>query len=301
MNMNINEFKKECKELDFPIEAINSLSEVFEKILSIDESAGMLEVTEKEYSLSFIPGGIAQRQFDFENLCEKYGIHSYQAQMIFYIVLIPCLRAKYVEKNIPMSIFRDSMADLRCKLYECYNVYGIWGSFVAVWFSRFFNFTLYGIGRLEFVPYGMEFDFESQKNGFIAKGEPVIDVHIPSKGRLPHDEVIASYKAALDFFKNHLHLSPRAFVCESWMLFPKHREIIPECRNIIDFMNDYELTELLPGEGMGDLWRIFNTNDYSDISKLPRDTYMQRQYADFLMSGGIADGAKGIFFVKDLK
>ena len=185
-----------------------------------------------------------------------------------------------------------------CKLLECHAVYGIWSSFVAVWFSRFFNFTLYGIGRLEFVPYRSEYDYESE-NGIIKKGESVIDVHIPSSGKLDRSVVLESYKEAYSFFTNTLRLAPKAFVCESWLLFPKHREIIPKCKNIIDFMNDYETVIVEDDCGGSDLWRIFGGCDTSVPEKLPRDTYMRSQYAEYLINGGVPGFAKGIFFIKD--
>ena len=204
-----NSFTDTCRYLDFPGEAIESLCTQYEKIRLCPTTADYICKVFEEYSSNSLTESLYTHQVNFEKLCQDIDVHSYSSQMIFYICLVPALWDKYLERGLPEEIFRDSMADLRCKLFECYRLYGIWGSFVAVWFSRFFNFTLYGIGRLEFAPYSCDFDFTLTKNGrsyCIKKGDPVIDVHIPSRGRLPHEEVLDSYKRALEFFK--------LFVCQ---------------------------------------------------------------------------------------
>ena len=296
-----NSFTDTCRYLDFPGEAIESLCTQYEKIRLCPTTADYICKVFEEYSSNSLTESLYTHQVNFEKLCQDIDVHSYSSQMIFYICLVPALWDKYLERGLPEEIFRDSMADLRCKLFECYRLYGIWGSFVAVWFSRFFNFTLYGIGRLEFAPYSCDFDFTLTKNGrsyCIKKGDPVIDVHIPSRGRLPHEEVLDSYKRALEFFKNTLKIDATAFVCESWMLFPEHKSIIPEAKNLLDFMNDYSIVH--DGKSRDDLWRIFYCFVGEDYDIIPQNTYLQRQYVEFMKNGGEVGWGQGICFSKDI-
>ena len=289
-------FEDTCKYLDFPEEAIESLLVQYGKISGDARAADFMYKVYEDYKNDSLSESLYNLQYSFEKLCQEIDVHNFSSQMIFYLCLVPALYEKYKKRGIPEEIFRDSMADLRCKLFECYRLYGIWGSFVAVWFARFFNFTLYGIGRLEFAPFSCDYDFTCAE-GSVKKGDPVIDVHIPSRGRLPHDEVIKSYKMAYEFFKNTLNIDAKAFVCESWMLFPKHEQIIPEAENIMAFYRDYHIVEegLMPGGD--DLWRIFYCFVRDNYELLPRKTYLQRRYAEFLENGGVSGWGKGICFV----
>lgn len=288
-----NSFEDTCRYLDFPEEAIESLAFQYNKIKRCPPAADFICGVFEDYKNDCLKDSLYALQGSFEKICQEIDVHSFSSQMIFYLCLVPALYDKYLARGISEEIFRDSMLDLRCKLFECYRLYGIWGSFVAVWFARFFNFTLYGIGRLEFAPYSCDFDF-SYDGGQIKKGDPVIDVHIPSRGRLPHFEVIDSYKRAYDFFKNTLKIDAKAFVCESWMLFPEHEKIIPEAENIMAFYRDYTIVHkgLYP-EG-DDLWRIFYCFVKDNYDMIPRKTYLQKQYAEFLEHGGISGWGQGI-------
>ena len=308
-------FESTCEYLQFPAEATEALSFQYGKIKCDPSSSELLSKVYEEYRDGCLSRSLYEYQISFEKICQEIDVHSFQSQMIFYICLVPLLYDKYLEKGIPESIFKDSVADLRCKLFECHRLYGIWGSFVAVWFSRFFNFTLYGIGRLEFALYNADEDIRPEiKNRLttsgsaqetlaaskcaipyvIKKGDALIDVHIPSRGRLPHEEVISSYKAAYDFWKNTLKIDAKGFICESWMLFPKHEEIIPEAENLMSFYRDYDIYEKGYDDG-DDLWRIFYVFANKDcLELLPRKTYLQKKYAEYLENGGKSGWGKGV-------
>ena len=107
-----------------------------------------------------------------------------------------------------------------------------------------------------------------------------------------------SYKRALEFFKNTLKIDATAFVCESWMLFPEHKSIIPEAKNLLDFMNDYSIVH--DGKSRDDLWRIFYCFVGEDLDIIPQKTYLQRQYVEFMKNGGEVGWGQGICFSKDI-
>ncbi len=236
---------------------------------------------EKDNTLSY------SMQEEFEKLAKP--IHSYPAQMIFYMALLPALEKKYGEKNLPEDYFDRVLFDLRAKLLECKTVYDIWGSFVAVWFSRFFHFTLFGIERLEFAPYHADYDYEGQGVS-IKKGDFVIDVHIPSGAPLSHGAVMRSYRKAAE------HFGTNVFVCESWMLYPAHSEMLKDCPNLMAFYRDYDVVE--SGQHTGDLWRIFGADHEKSPEDLPTDTTLRCVYAERLQAGLPVGWGKGIFVLK---
>ena len=226
-------------------------------------------------------------QEGFEQIAKP--VHCYEAQMLFYMAFLTGLEEKYRQRHLPDAFFDRVLFDLRAKLLECHTVYGIWGSFVAIWFSRFFNFTLYGIERLEFAPFYAECDYEGQ-GVTVKKGDFVIDVHIPSGAPLPYEAVIRSYRAAAEFFDCNV------FVCESWLLYPAHGEMLAECPNLMAFYKDYDVWE--SGESTDDLWRIFGAMHEEAPENLPRDTILRRVYADRLEKGLPVGWGKGVYVLK---
>ena len=286
-----------CREFRFPAEA--------EQSLLADLSAFTADERAKELLDGYVNGYTGAWSIDhgkaldeLSDMADTVGVSPYAVHMIFYILLSPKLRELYREKGIADEVFRDSMDDLRCKLYECKTVCDVWGSFVAIWFSRFFNFTLYGLGRLEFAP--LRFRGEYEKNGNILHdGDFVIDVHIPSKGRLPYEAVEDAYRRAAKFFEKETGGKP-VFFCESWMLDPGHDRWLDPVKhaNLLRFQHDFDLTRT--GHDSGDLWRIFgrdaNPSDRADIEALPEKTSLQRAYKTRLLAGDLPGWGEGVYF-----
>jgi len=48
------------------------------------------------------------------------------------------------------ELFWDTIADLKFKLIECHDVYGIWGTFVASWYPWFYTMHRFKLGRLQY-------------------------------------------------------------------------------------------------------------------------------------------------------
>ena len=73
--------------------------------------------------------------------------------------------------------------------------------------------------------------------------------------------------------------------CGSWLLYPRHREFLPEKSNILKFLNDFEIVSWEEKENFGDAWRVFGR--YADLpfEQLPRDTSLRKAFAEWLCSG----------------
>ena len=285
-----------CLSIGFPAEASNFLADANEKLFSLPQARELIEESVAEYKegkdFSF-----SMRTEHLAELSPLTGVHPYTSDMLFYLQHSPLLKEKYAEKGLPEEMFDGAMRDLLCKLYECREVYGIWGSFVAIWFARFFHFSLYTLGRLEFCLCGAPFDYE--KNGLrIEKGQPCIDVHIPSCGKLARGELEDSYRRAAEFFAPQL-VSPPVFHCHSWLLFPWHREALPEESGIRRFAEDYDMVRPTPDEG--DLWRIFGGEDTERPETLSENTLLRRVYKRRLIEGQEIGGGEGMFFLSHFK
>ena len=150
----------------------------------------------------------------------------------------------------------------------------------------------FALGRLQFEL--IEFEDEYAKDGLILhKGDPVINVHIPSCGTLDYEKVRDAYARAAEFYKDVMGTYPLVFVCESWLLFPAHKEILPENSNIRRFLADYGVyrTE----ETNKDLWRIYYGAEQNDFANLPEHTGLERAYKKWLLDGHMAGQSWGVY------
>ena len=211
------------------------------------------------------------------------------------------LREKYAERDLPETIFWDSMTDLRAKLVECRAVYGINGSFVASWFHGFFEMTRFALGRLQF-----EITELSREEPYTCRGRSVreddklIGMHIPSLGPLTVDLMLDAFKRAYNFPLFSEVRVPGTdwmpFCCGSYLLYPPHYDFLPPQSNILKFMDCFDIIDYSDSEEFNDKWRIFANYKDAEPADLPRDTSLRRAFADRLLAGGKTGHGWGIFF-----
>lgn len=217
------------------------------------------------------------------------GVHTYTLQLLYCIALLPAALQKWRQAGLSDTLFHDSMADLAYKLTECHKMYGIWGSFVAGWFDRWFNVTRVALGRLQFetVPAGI---FDVLKKDCCINGvtihpeDTLINVHIPSCGHMPYSSVLDAYRQAAAFFAPVLQGRTPVFVCYSWLLWPEGEKFLPPHSNVLPFMRDYTIIFSHTDQGQN-LWRSFYVEYKGDPSVLPRNSSFNRAYADWLCAG----------------
>lgn len=226
-------------------------------------------------------------------ISDAAGVPVFTVDLLILIALSEELKALYVKENIDLSVWHNSMCDLLYKCIECRLVYGIWGTFVTWWFDEFYRLNRFGLGRLQFE--SARLGSEYKKNGVtLTPDSTVINVHIPRTGtRLDADSRADSYRLAADFFRERMELDS-VFMCESWLLFPRHLEICSGTSNIRGFMSDYDIIESGYYDGYAECWRLFDMLT-DDISKLPADTSLRRSYIDMMKRGEPVGWGKGVF------
>jgi hypothetical protein len=164
-------------------------------------------------------------------------------------------------------------------------VHGIWGTFVPAWYRGFFKLNLFGFEKLQFEV--ISFRREYQKNGVVLTPESkVLNTHIPRTGtKLDPESLRASYRKGAAFFRKHFGMDTPVFVCNSWFLFPKNREVLSPSSNLLRFMSDFEIAEWGEYQDYEQVWRLFDKNYESDVDKLPQDTSLRKAYADWIRLG----------------
>ncbi len=208
-------------------------------------------------------------------LSEECGVPSQTLRQLPLIASLDAAEARYRALGLSGEMFRDSFADLLWKTLECGRRHGVWGSTAALWTWGFFEFRIFGLGRLQFEP--VEY-----------AGAPALSVHIPSSGPLRHPDCADSYARAADFF------GLRRFVCDSWLLHPVCRGL-PEGSGIRSFAADYELQFVTDDPKFLDVWNIFGCAWTGSAADLPADTTLRRLWRDYLLRGGVPGRGYGLY------
>ncbi len=155
-----------------------------------------------------------------EEIGKAAGLSPYTVWLLLLIEAAQNVREAFRQDGVPEQVFWDTFADLRYKVVECKEIYGVWGNFVAFWYPIFYTRDIVKLGRLEFENSTWNSEKPYEKNGFtVKKGDKVKSIHIPSSGE-PFDEAarLASYQRAYEFFKDELNGGPLVCVCHSWLL-----------------------------------------------------------------------------------
>ena len=218
-------------------------------------------------------------------LSARIGLQEYTGNVILLICMSETLKAYYKEAGMDESVWHDSMIDLKYKLDECHCVHGIWGIFVPNWYKGFFRMTLFGFPKLQFeaVPFGRHYE----KDGIVLTPDStVLDTHIPrTGGRLDEAGRIHSYQLGAAFFAKHFGITQPVFVCHSWLLFPRNKEILSPQSNLYAFISDFDIIESGEYDTYKAVWRLFDRHYEGDVDALPQDSSLRRAYADWIRKG----------------
>ena len=289
----LEHFKLFMDTLNFPEEAKADLLKVREEFVKTDYYKEF-EAFFEEYEADYKNYNNNDNRKRLEKIAEDSDFLEEQLYMIYFIGLSQHLMKLYEENGISLDIYWDSMSDLRAKLFECKQVYDIWGTFVGGWFIGFFRLERFKIGRLEYEEVKFELD-EYKKHGIDLKnGDTVINIHIPSGEPFTFDIRLASYKRAYEFYKQHRKGDLLTFVCGSWLLYPGNKEFYPENSNIIDFADDFEIFAFASDDEFHDSWRVFGKPNETPFEELPDDTSLRRAYKKRLSEKGDFGVGKGI-------
>ncbi len=262
--------------IEFPKEASDYFEEVYAKIENDKDLMSRLDALEALYYESF---NSEELENGLSELSEKSGFHKYTIDML--LALYACVRLKemYLAKGYTVEFFAHNMKDLTYKLDECKKLHNIWGSFVFPWFAGFYKMTRFALGRLQFEPKVLDFEFRD----ILKSGDTVINVHIPNCGPLTPESVQESLKMAYDFFGPNYE-NKLIFMCISWLLYPPTAILSPEGSNMRKFYELFDVVDEKESPEDYDLWRVFYT-ETKDYKSLPRETSLQRNFYDYLNSG----------------
>lgn len=282
------------KKFDYEAEAAASLIAAYDKLASCEPAfkrfCELLSEYDKSYSADDIKSAIAE----MAELSKAAKIHEYEGHFLLLSCYAKALPRHYESAGLDLKICDTVLLDLKYKLIECKAVKGIYGTFVATWFARFFALTRFAFEKLQFeiVDFGADFECDGVK---LTPESKVINVHIPrTGGRLDKEARNASYAAAAEFFSSRID-GPIVFVCHSWLLFRRHKEFLKPDSNLLAFANDYTICAEGEYENYNEIWRLFDVEYNEDHSKLPANTSLRRAYIDLMNKGEKTGWARGVY------
>lgn len=188
---------------------------------------------------------------------------------------------RYQERHIPSAVYTATMGCFSRFLAECKTEYG-WMYFDRGWWTyRQTSMQLFRIGALEY-----EFSHH--------EGQPALAIHIPSDADLSSGSVDRSLRQAESFFAAYFPEYRYAYyTCNSWLLSPKIRPLLPEHSHILAFQRRFHiLRETF--ENREYIECLFQAPPDTDRSALPESTSLQRKVKALLLDGGSVSCAYGV-------
>lgn len=286
-----------CRELDFPAEAEKALLKAADAVLANQNASDVLHSELARYQndeTRDLGRGFKAVQAAAEPLPVETGT----VELLYYILAAEHLKELYAKAGYSDEMYLDAMADLRCKLFECYNVKGFWGSFVNNWYDWFFSLDRFALGRLQYERCTMPPCISPDGKICFKGNEKAINIHIPSRGPLDPEDVLDSFNKAAAFYADEFPGDYVLLRCRSWLLFPGHEVMLPESSRIRQFSEMFTHLYTDIDKTKHDMWHIFGSADIDDPATLPRDSGLRRAYADWLADGKPVGSAMGIRYVK---
>lgn len=117
------------------------------------------------------------------------------------------------------------------------------------------------------------------KNLTVKKGDAIKAIHIPASNEPFNKEArLESYKKAYNCFcdadKNEILVCR----CNSWLLYPEYKKILPENSNILSFANEFSIACIEDREEFLNGWRVYGRSFKEPYSDLPENTSLQRAF-----------------------
>ena len=235
-----------------------------------------------------------------DGIADLISVPSETLKLLFCILLTPTLRRRYRESGYEDPLFDDAVLDLRWKALECERMRGFTGVFCFDFLHPLFALERFTLGRLQFRLETADRTI-STESIHLAPGDAYLNMRIPSSGPLERALLADSYGRAIEFFRERLKRKPTVIQCTSWLLFPRHRELLSPDSNIRRFAEDFELYDSGESREGEDLWRIFYKNAKNPPDQLPRSTTLERVYADLLMRGEFPGWGSGVLLAERFK
>lgn len=186
---------------------------------------------------------------------ENSSIETYPAEtqdgkhkLLSYLYFCEQVKKSYEEKGIDAGILYDTLRDLVIWTEIWSDLEGTLCLHEQGWLRRHLAMKIFKLGRLQFSPGTAEMDIPHLG---IAKGEPIMEIHIPAVGPMTPEACRESLEKAKAFFAEfYPDYHYRCFTCHSWLMDTSLKELLNEDSNILQFQNMFEVLEEEPDDAI---------------------------------------------------
>ena len=253
-----------------------------------EQKLTMLEKTERFMLRIGIPESIALRAGD-RSMAEAYGEKTEEEDngtgtLARQMTEAVESREYGAWKRIPEEIWLDTMRCFPRFISEYRRSYGEDGFDRGNWTVRQVGCRLFRIGELE---------YELLEEN----GKRTVSLHIPSDARLEAENLNDSVRRAETFFGNYFpEWKNLPIICESWLLSPVLKELLPPGTRIRRFQEAFDLTEEDPDDISALEWVFYVAGGQQhsvNYTGLPENTSLQRKLKALLLNGRKPGNARG--------
>lgn len=260
-----------------------------------------VEHINNEFPGDFTPLIEQPYQYDFPNN-PLLDLSRKELLLTLMYELIP-LKKFFYSRNIPDTIFYDSLDDISFRINRFYNTHGEYGVTErdALWLRFIYKGEIFDLGSLRFQKFHfanseieradydyMPFSDEMKKR--FPEGEPVINVHIQTNADLRPEKIDESFELAhqffITYFPEHVYT---VFTCRTWMIYPPTQDILPADSNITSFAKRFEIIATNQNTKQA-LDRIYETSDMEEIKQMEKHSSLAEVAYKNLDKLGVAAG-----------
>jgi len=284
-----------CDTFDYPTQAKVDLVNCYEKIKENEQSFLQFSYTVNEYAKDY-KTDFTKMSEQIKKVADQSGANEYTSYTLFLICILQPLKELYAKHNYSKIMWEEIVLDVKYKLLECHDLYGVYGTFVMPWFDRFFDLTRFCFGRLQMET--IELDGDYIVNGVsLKKGDTVLSVHIPRSGQsLDRQLVEDSYRKAKDFYKDYFPNGYTVFTCKTYLMHSSTLSLLNENSNIYKFVNDYDIVYNKEYPNYSELWRLYDcVVENKDVDSLPNNTSLRKKFIEYMKSGKKFGYGHGIY------
>ncbi len=105
-------------------------------------------------------------------------------------------------------------------------------------------------------------------------GKKAIMLHVPDKASMEKENRLFSYRLARQYFGQY------PIVGDSWLLFKEHKKMLPENSSIVSFFDDFDIVSAYETYDYSELFHVFGRLKDFSYENLPKETSLQRAYAE---------------------
>ena len=273
-------FEVYAKKAQLPNEAIEVMRRNYAKIGSRPEFLALCKQ---------IYGGVPFKeiQIDLEAFAEAVSVERYEPMLLLLMETCDKMEKNFESLGFSEQNFLDTVKDFQYKTRECFELDGVYGiSPFSAWYQKIFAGEIITLGRLQYQIKKSDYSKFTVDGVEVVEGDPIYSLHIPSAGPLLPDDVTESFRLAYEFFGERVQ-GKLIVTCLSWLLYPPYKEkVFAKGSNLWNFADCFHIVSRQETEKFGNAWRIFATRDVSDLSALPADTSLRRNFIRYMSEGG---------------